>query len=336
MVKSANTEGNPYHDEEGKFTSAGDSGVKKISLKGGVDLNALKTEIDKKVNPLKYDIEMPKDLSEAEKQGNALISSSRNSVGYDSKTSVEVAFELNKALQSVARDFPKIFKGNDLFVYGTENKNTLMKNPRDIVNVVIEKLKEPVFAKRIADMGLDEHDLHSLYLDLSTRAYDFMEGYNKGNFRNRSVGGSTGFFTGQSLMNGSVTVGASVKMNSWLSRSKEEYDKYIASGVKYGNFKSYGDKSGAYYASVHELGHVVFQNLRDLMDNKERMNVNTLTSNWINLAKNGEISGYAATSQHEQVAEAFADYYCNGDNASEHNKKIMSYLINYYGGKYNG
>lgn len=336
MVKSANTEGNPYHDEEGKFTSANDSGSKKISLKSGIDLNALKTGIDKIKNPLKYDIEMPSDLAGAEAQGNALIGSTRNAVGYDKTTSVEVAFEMNKALQSVARDFPGIFKGNDLFVYGTENKNTLMQNPRDIVNVVIEKLKEPVFAKRIADMGLDERDLHSLYLGISTRAYDFMEGYNKSNFRNRSVGGSTGFFAGQSLMNGGITVGASIKMNSWLSRKKEDYDNYVNAGLKYGNFKSYGDKSGAYYTCTHELGHVVFQQLKDLMDNKEIQNVNALTSNWINLAKEGQISGYAATSQHEQVAEAFADYYCNGENATNHNKQVIQYLINYYRGKYNG
>lgn len=335
MVKSANTEGNPYHDEEGKFTSAGDTGVKKIALKSGIDLNALKIGIDKIKNPLNYDIEMPKTLEEAEAQGNRLISSNRNVVGYDSKTSVEVAFEMNKALQSVAKDFPRIFKGNDLFVYGTENKNTLMKNPKEILGVVVEKLKEPVFAKRIADMGLDDSDLHNLYLGISVHAYDFMEEYNKGNFRNRSVGGSTGFFTGQSLMNGSLTVGASVKMNSWLSRKREDYDNYINSGVKSGNFKSYGDKSGAYYACVHELGHVVFQELRDLMDMKETGQVNALTSNWINLAKERQISGYAASSQHEQVAEAFADYYCNGDNASEHNKKIVSYLKAYYGGKYN-
>ena len=47
-TKSSNTQGNPYHDEEGKFTSANDSGEKfqkiesKIKLKDNVDLGGFK------------------------------------------------------------------------------------------------------------------------------------------------------------------------------------------------------------------------------------------------------------------------------------------------------
>lgn len=52
-TKSTNTQGNPYHDEEGKFTSADNTGVKsektdlekvesKIQLKEGVDLSQIK------------------------------------------------------------------------------------------------------------------------------------------------------------------------------------------------------------------------------------------------------------------------------------------------------
>lgn len=47
-TKSSNTQGNPYHDEEGKFTSANDTGEKlekiesKIKLKEGIDLGNIK------------------------------------------------------------------------------------------------------------------------------------------------------------------------------------------------------------------------------------------------------------------------------------------------------
>lgn len=345
--------GNPYHDSEGKFTTKEgvgsgsgsveeakkepnldlDSGTKKISLtlKPGVNLKEVFDEVK---NPLQQTLKKPATLADAEEQGNRLIGSLYGAVGYDNSTSIDVAFQFNLGLQAVAKDFPKVFqKNSDLFVYGTQNRNSLRNDIPKVVEIIEAKLKDPIYTDRLKRLNLNEDELYAVIGKLSKRGIDFMTDYNRGDFSSKGVGGSTGFFK-EGFGDTALTVGATVKMNIALSKDVNSYNRYAESGANDGHFKSFGDKSGAFYVGVHELGHFVFENVRNAMGVREYMEFESTMRNPLPLYYDGEISGYATTSYHEQVAEAFADYYCNGENASNHNKTLVKTLIDFYKQKY--
>ena len=50
----------------------------------------------------------------------------------------------------------------------------------------------------------------------------------------------------------------------------------------------------------------------------------------IKLNKMGQISGYAMTNRHEHIAEAMANVYCMGDQATQHNKNLINFLKKIY------
>lgn len=113
------------------------------------------------------------------------------------------------------------------------------------------------------------------------------------------------------------------------------YDKATEAGYH----PSRGDKSGTQAVAYHEMGHALTDNLvgkmgvRDLDKAAERVVKRAYTQTkgkggtkaWA-----GNISGYAQESYSECVAEAVADYYCNGRNAKTESKAIMSSIRYYY------
>ncbi len=111
------------------------------------------------------------------------------------------------------------------------------------------------------------------------------------------------------------------------------YDQSVASGFH----PSRGNKTGTEAVAIHEMGHALTDHLaqktgaRDL-DELSKTVVDRAyaatggrgaraTKAWA-----GKISGYAKTNYAETVAEAVADFYCNGEKAHANSKAIVAEL----------
>lgn len=120
-----------------------------------------------------------------------------------------------------------------------------------------------------------------------------------------------------------------------VSKMNDVYDRAVAEG----HHPSRGNLSGTEAVAIHEMGHALTDHLagkmgvRDL-DAASKKIVNAAyksskgkggTKAWA-----GKISGYAQESFAECVAEAVADYYCNGSKASSASKAIFAELKRVY------
>ena len=114
--------------------------------------------------------------------------------------------------------------------------------------------------------------------------------------------------------------------------------------VKDGFHPSRGNKSGIEAVSLHELGHALNDHVAAKMGLTDIMRMETAADRIVNSARRSagrvagrrginqfreSISGYATTNNKEAIAEAVADYYCNGRNASTASKAIMAELFKY-------
>ena len=112
-----------------------------------------------------------------------------------------------------------------------------------------------------------------------------------------------------------------------VQKMNEVYDDSVASGFHPGG----GKKSGVEAVTFHEMGHAVNDNIAqkrgksldkaadDIVNNAyKKSGGKGGTLKWA-----GTISKYAQTSSAECIAEAVADYYCNGKNASSASKAIV-------------
>ena len=112
------------------------------------------------------------------------------------------------------------------------------------------------------------------------------------------------------------------------------YDEAVRTGYHPGR----GNRTGTEAVSLHEMGHALTDHIakkmgvnnldeasKKIVDAANRANRGTGgTKAWA-----GSISGYAQDSYAECVAEAVADYYCNGNSASAASKAIMDQLKKY-------
>ena len=120
-----------------------------------------------------------------------------------------------------------------------------------------------------------------------------------------------------------------------IDKMNAVYDQSVAE--KY--HPSRGDRTGTEAVTFHEMGHALTDHVAQKMgpgvslDDAAEKVVNAAykathgtggTKAWA-----GGISGYAQDSYAECVAEAVADYYCNGSKASAASKAIISQLKKY-------
>ena len=119
-----------------------------------------------------------------------------------------------------------------------------------------------------------------------------------------------------------------------IDKMNSVYDKAVK--TKY--HPSRGSKSGTEATTFHEMGHAITAHLADktgqkdfdamaktIVDNAYKTSGGRFgTKRWA-----GRISGYAQKSNAECIAEAFADYYCNGEKASKQSKAIIAEMKKY-------
>lgn len=119
-----------------------------------------------------------------------------------------------------------------------------------------------------------------------------------------------------------------------INKMNRVYDTSVKSGFH----PPRGDKTGTEAVAFHEMGHALTDHVgqkmgaRDIDDAAKRIVDNAYkadrgrggTAKWA-----AGISGYATQSYAECVAEAVADYYCNGSKANARSKAVMRELMKY-------
>lgn len=352
MKKSDNTKGNPYHDDEGKFTNKNDVGSEKndlnihqIKLKPNVDLsniqNALKALADNQkpiIQNGQVDVStpltMPTSIQDAEMQGNRILGSS-GAVGYADDTDLAVAHEFNKALYDVVSDFPKLYDNEQLYLYGTADKrqysqdlNVSIKADYDSINSILNR---PQYQQRLKELKLKSDDILDVMRYSLTKA--------KKNFGIDPEKGCGGFTSMSDFNNVFHVLNTHnvIKFNNHYSKSIDKWNLFPKDAIELGHFLPIGNSSGAYMVAIHENGHHIFEKLVDLMNEQEQVQLRKILTadtdgrfDFRNLVKERIISKYATVSRHEHIAEAFANVYCMRDQATQHNKNIVLFLKGVY------
>lgn len=120
-----------------------------------------------------------------------------------------------------------------------------------------------------------------------------------------------------------------------MNRNYTNIDKMNAvydNTVKSGYHPSRGDKSGTEAVTFHEMGHAVTDHVakngwgKDIDDASKTIvdyAYSRINGKGGTKAAAGKISKYAQKNNAECVAEAFADYYCNGSKAKRFSKAIV-------------
>ena len=340
---------NPYHDKEGKFTSRENQGQaeqkpnfrkisQKIKLKEGIDLSSFPMPNQIGVNSVKndnlgvidtdFELTMPKDINDANAQGNKILGSNVI-VKYADDTNLGQALEMNKGLKAVVSEFPQLFADDLLLSYGTairENRKFFTyQEQKDIIKKIYRKPEFDNVRTELSRSGIDLDNVMHLFINNAV----LTENIKPFNFkRNKGTGGVTKSVG--SKMSGIRTPDAIQINPDYMRNDLKMSIVKMQPNVDNGGFLSWGNTSPTFATATHELGHHCYNMLQNFMDSNERRKLFDLTVGAQSLKAKGEISGYASTSKEEQIAEAFSDYFCRGENATNHNKNLVKFFKGIY------
>ena len=133
--------------------------------------------------------------------------------------------------------------------------------------------------------------------------------------------------------------GANIAFNESYLKSGV-MDKAYDHCVKSGFHPSRGNKTALQAVAYHELGHGLTDAVADKMGIKGIRKIDTAATRIVTEARKttkhrgvvqmaSKISKYATSSNAEAVAEAFADFYCNGKKAKKESRAIVD-VVNKY------
>lgn len=118
----------------------------------------------------------------------------------------------------------------------------------------------------------------------------------------------------------------------------DKMNKVYDDSVRTGFHPSRGDLTGTEAVTLHEMGHALTDHVAQKMGAADLYAAARIIFNNAYKATKGKgrfkewagkISGYAKENYAETVAEAVADYYCNGPNAHANSRAIMDELRKY-------
>ena len=144
-------------------------------------------------------------------------------------------------------------------------------------------------------------------------------------------------FTGKDANTlGCYMVGGGITMNAKYATNKN-MDAAMDKCAEEGFHPSRGNKSGIYAVAAHEYGHSLTENARKAMGETSYERAATRivsearksTGDRGNIIFGRKISEYATKNDAETIAEAFADYKCNGKKAKAQSKAVVKVLNNY-------
>ena len=144
-------------------------------------------------------------------------------------------------------------------------------------------------------------------------------------------------FTGKDANTlGCYMVGGGITMNAKYATNKN-MDAAMDKCAEEGFHPSRGNKSGIYAVAAHEYGHSLTENARKAMGETSFDRAATrivtearkTTGDRGNIIFGRKISEYATKNDAETIAEAFADFKCNGNKAKKQSKAIVNVLNKY-------
>lgn len=141
--------------------------------------------------------------------------------------------------------------------------------------------------------------------------------------------------------------GNNIAMNTEFSNPtylNQAYDE----AVKQGFHPSRGNKGAMEAVAAHEYAHALTGWAAEKMGIGSRNSISDIHKTAERIVEEArqrlgykrsidvsrKISGYARETQAETIAEAFADVYCNGSNASKESRTIVNVLNRHMGGKH--
>ena len=354
-TKSSNTQGNPYHDEEGKFTTAngsstsvkeGEGKLFSIRLKPNFDINAAKQGLQKaKISSQQSASQQigsykeATNIEEANAIGQSILPSCR--VNYSNKCDVAKANEMNKALSDVANKFPGFVQNGLLAAFGDgismqneELKTVIVQSALNVVknDKFFSKLYDEFFEISKNRYELNDEDKYNEQVFSHFMGFDRDFDFN--DYTRSFYGGGALAYYQVSMKNifnppsGGKGISGAIKFYPEIMgkpTQKEISDNNYA--VKTGFHFDYGEHNYTYGTGVHELGHSIFTIAFKKCTDEERVEINKILQEGSSTGKeSNQVSGYGHHSWYEQEAEAVADVFCRGANATPHNKKMFAWL----------
>lgn len=374
-TKSTNTQGNPYHDEQGRFTtkdglSTGgnfsltfDLGAIKQFASGAKPSEPVQTEAVQKQPKTKID--SFKSLSDLEAYGNTIFDKT-NIVHFDPKTKIEVAKDVTKALEAVSNDFGMALGGIMSFGtnYNSMGQKEMQKNVNDFVNRFFNP-NNSIITDLLIKRGKDTETIKSIRQALQTIDESLQQ--------MKMSSGTLGYTQYQQNIHNTETGNEIMQMLTCVMLNKTRAQKVNGFATNYDSEeerKFYQEeimlhkknKAGAVFdTAAHELGHAVSRFLIPFMTKSEKKSLEFMTKTDFSLEKmkkyipnkpgwyttfkgpksydtsdivgafnEKQVSRYALYNEQEAYAEAFADYYGNGEGCSEYNKKIVNFFKKIY------
>ena len=353
-VKSSNTQGNPYHDEEGKFTSANNVGSAKpedgsrlfsIRLKPNFDINAARARLQQ-VNtvssaPQSGQIGSYREASsieEAVQIGKSILPGCE--VNYSSGCDLTKVNEMNKALNDIAHRFPGFVQGGLLNAYGDgvslsgeQMMNVIVNSALNVVknDKHFKKYYDRFFEQSKARFGLSDEDKYSEKVFIHFMGLDRQ--FNMNDYTKSLDGGDALAYYQVTYRNmfdqrpeGGAGINGAIKFYPHILQKPTQRElNAVADQVISGFHFDYGEHSYTYGTGVHELGHSIFTIAYKKCTPDERAEIDQLIRDGKGKDYK-EVSGYGHHTEYEQEAEAVADVMCRGEDATPHNRKMVAWL----------
>ena len=363
-IKSANTKGNPYHNEsDGRFTSAngasasGDDGKKpSITLRPGFDLASAKSALQQAKtasaqpapaqqtpqggpfgmpNPNAY--RQASTIDEAVQIGKSILPGCL--VNYSEGCNIGKINDLNMALADISGRFPLFLANGLLSAYGdgvSLDADDLYKHTKE---AAMNVLKEDKFFSSLYDEFYKNYQLESGISDgmkYSEAAIFLFLGHSWNyastqEYVSKTIGFSTlAFYQNTFELKKPIVGGKSVSgiIKFYKSKLRDPNDWETSENNKNYDFGFHfrpGDRSASYANGTHELGHALFTIAYKKCSDEERAELDAILKDG-RTKDSYQVSGYGHTNNYEQEAEAVSDVMCRGKEATPHNRRVVAWL----------
>ena len=326
------------------------TGAKKISQ--NQDMNYIKQAYQQMLRNKGYKdrgLELGKDLKECEQIGSNILGS--GIVAYSTGLNLNYANQLNQALFDVKNDYPQLLESLARFGTGAatakeveqikENANKRCSELAKSLNVQLENVESKDWVSKYIEQTLGDGAMSYArgLLGITERGYTSTLGYYRftpietdetkelAGQRKEQIGNANLMSAGSNrAYTGLALVGLSTIQFNPTYFNKGDFTE--GKGYVGGGFHYEEGKGSAYSTGAHELGHFVdialANNFMDTEELKERMRLAK------NILASEKASQYARSNYLETAAEAFADYYSNGNNAMPENIEYVRYINKIY------
>ncbi len=319
----AENKGNPYHDEEGKFTSKDGVNSKIESESTDFDIDNIDSFLDS------FDFEEEASITDYKEFDNVLDAQNfankllgKDVIFYD-ESKLAMANDFNKALFDIKADFPKAI---DTITFMTNRADKIKEYTKNVLeeaytNFVLEEINKNSYLASLPNDNFLKKATIDKYVNLIKK---------KNNFTSKSywynVKHSHGIEVSNSMCGGVTnSLTNAIALNPY--NTEEEINDRFSNTIK-----GEENKNGIKWTCYHELGHIVSNSLLKVIDGEEKQRIVKI---FRKARDEYHTTYYGRTSYQEFISEAFSDCYLHGEKARSFHKEIFKVVKQLYN-KYNG